>query len=64
MSQYTCAMCKGVFTLQDTPDWNHEKAIEEFKKEFPDEQKDGKIIVCDDCYKVAMGIKEQFNSEN
>lgn len=64
MSQYTCGMCGGVFELVESADWNSEKAVAEFKKEFPDEQKDEKVVVCDDCYKVAMGIKEHFNKEN
>lgn len=64
MSQYTCAICQIVFESVETENWNTKKALEEFESEFPDEQKEAKVLVCDTCYKIAMGYKTQDNQSN
>jgi len=64
MSQYTCALCGGIFNKVETEKWNTEKALAEFKSKFPDEQKEDVVLVCDDCYKIAIGVKADDNLAN
>jgi hypothetical protein len=48
---YTCYMCKGVFEKG----WSDEEAEEEAGENFPGYEPDEGDLVCDDCYKKAMG---------
>lgn len=50
---YTCSVCKGIF--QNNPDWNDEKALIQFRKNFPDSLDCVLQEVCESCY---MRVKE------
>lgn len=47
MKKFICAKCKKEFQAA----WSDEEAKTEFRKNFPDYQKEATEQVCDDCYK-------------
>jgi len=59
-------MCGGVFDVVETEEWNSEKALEEYRIRFPEAQSipDEQMIVCDDCYKMAMEFRKQDDLNN
>jgi hypothetical protein len=55
-NEYTCAVCKGVFTES----WTEEEAMAEMHNNFGEDfNRDDCEVICDDCYKEFMGWHEQ-----
>lgn len=56
-NEYKCATCCGIFEKGQTD----EEAIEEATKNgFPIDESE---LVCDDCYKDIMSIRNSFNGK-
>ena len=56
---YTCEMCGETFALQDSDDWNDEKAKAEFMQAFPKEDMANQelAVVCSLCYGKIMAVR-------
>lgn len=53
--EYECANCHAHFHKE----WTDEEAAQEFEQKFgrkPDPESE--VLVCDDCYKILIGINE------
>jgi len=51
--KFKCSECGGVFEEE----WTEERALAEYRKMFkklPDELKEDKAALCDNCYKKLM----------
>jgi len=53
-NEYKCLMCMETFTYIENDNWNDNMAVEEYKKEFPDDVLEDMRIVCEVCYEFAM----------
>lgn len=50
--KYTCARCDGEFTS----DWSDEEAKAEHEDNFGYQPGAEACVVCDDCYRLVMGL--------
>jgi DNA-directed RNA polymerase subunit RPC12/RpoP len=58
---YICAICGKKIVAENT----EEQAMEQFKKDFPNETAEDLDVVCEDCYKEIMAEEtEDTESEN
>ena len=48
MSTYKCAICGGVFEAT----WSEEEVKAEFEENFPGEDFNDAVLICDDCYNM------------
>jgi len=54
-NEFRCRQCGGVFEFEK--EWTEERALAEYRKIFkklPDEPKEDKAAICDNCYKKLM----------
>lgn len=52
-NEFQCGQCKGIFKEE----WPEEQTLAEYEENFgklPDEIKEDKVALCDDCYKKIM----------
>lgn len=61
--QYQCAMCKGIFDLQNDEEWSDKKAKEELKGDFGDVPLECCDIICEDCYQKVRPDKHRAEFE-
>ena len=57
-NEFRCEQCGGIFEEE----WPEEKTLAEYEENFgnlPNEIKEDKVAVCDDCYKKIMMVISQ-----
>ena len=52
-NEFRCAWCGCVFLLIRNEDWSEEKANEEYRRIFPGESMENRIVVCEDCWQIV-----------
>jgi hypothetical protein len=50
MKTFKCALCEKSFPLPDEAVWNHEMALEEYRRLYPGRPVENVSITCDDCH--------------
>lgn len=49
-NQYQCSLCNKIYDLVNDEDWNNEKALKEFERDFGEEKNAKMTMVCNSCY--------------
>lgn len=53
--EFKCQYCKEIFGKR----WSDEAAMAEAKENFPNDPLTNTVVICDDCYKIFMTMKNK-----